>query len=109
MVVPSQALAPSGVRADVAAEVKRINAQRVERAKKALARAEAALTRAGWRVRRVVTTGAPLGDLLATADSARADLVVVGARGAGTVRHLLLGSIAAGAMNQSPVPVLVVR
>ena len=60
MVVPSQALAPSSVRATVAAEVTRINVQRVERAKKALTRAVAALTRAGWRVQRAVTAGAPL-------------------------------------------------
>ncbi len=37
---------------------------------------------------------------------AGADLLVVGARG---VRHLLLGSVADGALNRCPVPVLVVR
>ena len=109
MGVPSQALAPGGVRATVAAEVKRINAERAARAKKDLASAEATLTRAGWRVRTVVTAGAPLRDLLSTVDSAGADLLVVGARGVSGVRHLLLGSVAEGALNRCPVPVLVVR
>ena len=109
MGVPSHALAPRGVGATVAAEVKRVNAQRTARAKKDLARAEATLTRAGWRARTTVTAGAPLHDLLATVDSAGADLLVVGARGASSVRHLLLGSVADGALNRCPVPVLIVR
>ena len=107
--VPSNALAPRGVGATVAAEVRRINAERTARANKDLARAQASLTRAGWRVRTRVTAGAPLRDLLATVDSAGADLLVVGARGGSGVRHLLLGSVADGALNRCPVPVLMVR
>jgi nucleotide-binding universal stress UspA family protein len=107
--VPSHSLAPRGVGATVAAEVRRVNAQRTARAKTDLARAEATLTRAGWRVRTTVTAGAPLHDLLATVDSAGADLLVVGARGASGVRHLLVGSVAEGALNRCPVPVLMVR
>ncbi len=109
MGVPSHSLAPRGVGATVAAEVRRINAERTARAKKDLARAAATLTRAGWRVRTTVTAGAPLHDLLATVDSAGADLLVVGARGASGVRHLLVGSVAEGALNRCPVPVLMVR
>jgi nucleotide-binding universal stress UspA family protein len=107
--VPSQALALGGVRAAVAAEVKRLNVQRVARAKKELARAAATLTPAGWRVRTVVTSGDPLRDLLAAVNSAGADLIVIGARGVSGMRHLLLGSVAEGALNRSPVPILVVR
>ncbi len=107
--VPSHALAPHGVGATVATEVKRINAESTARAKKNLARAEAMLARSGWRVRTTVTAGAPLHDLLATVDSAGAHLLVVGARGASGVRHLLVGSVAEGALNRCPVPVLMVR
>ena len=109
MGVPSHTLAPRGVGATVAAEVRRINAERTARAKKNLARAEATLARAGWRVRTTVSAGAPLHDLLATVDSAGADLLVVGARGASGFRHLLVGSVAEGALNRCPVPVLMVR
>jgi nucleotide-binding universal stress UspA family protein len=93
----------------VAAEVKRLNVQRVARAKKELARAAATLTPAGWRVRTIVTSGDPLRDLLAAVNSAGADLIVIGARGVSGMRHLLLGSVAEGALNRSPVPILVVR
>ena len=109
MGVPSHALASRGIGATVAAEVRRINAERTARATKEMARARATLVRAGWRVRTSVTAGEPLSDLLASADSADADLLVVGARGASGVRHLLLGSVAEGALNRCPVPVLVVR
>ena len=109
MHMPSHALAPRNVGATVTAEVKRINAERTARAEKDLARADATLARAGWRVRTRATTGAPLRDLLDTVDSADAELLVVGARGASGVRYLLLGSVAEGALNRCPVPVLVVR
>ena len=109
MHLPSHAMAPRGVGATVAAEVTRINAERTARAKKDLARADATLARAGWRVSTCATTGAPLRDLLDTVDSADAELLVVGARGVTGLRQLLLGSVAEGALNRCPVPVLVVR
>jgi len=56
-----------------------------------------------------VTTGEPLNDLLGAVKAARAHLLVVGAKGTSRVRHSLLGSVAEGALNSSPVPVLVAR
>jgi nucleotide-binding universal stress UspA family protein len=109
MHVPSHALAPAATRAAVAAEVTRINNERRARARKDLASASKTLTAAGWKVSTVVTEGAPLRDVLATVASTRADLLVVGARGVTGVRHLLLGSVAEGALNRSHVPVFVVR
>ena len=109
MALPAHALAPSAIRATVGSEVRRLNAERVAAARKALGRVAVELTRRGWRVRLVVTTGAPLRDLLATVTTTHADVVVVGARGVGSLRHLLLGSVADGVLNRCPVPVLVVR
>jgi nucleotide-binding universal stress UspA family protein len=109
MHVPSQALVPPDTRAAVSAEVARINKERLAGAHQALDRAARTLTRAGWKVDRVITTGAPLRDLLATVAKKRADLVVVGAKGVTGVRQLLLGSVAEGALNRSPVAVLIVR
>lgn len=107
MDVPSHALVPGG-RA-VAREVKRTNTRRAKAAAKELNRAAGQLQRAGWRTRTLVTSGEPLRDLLGTLASTRAQLLVVGARGTSGVRHLLLGSVAEGALNRSPVPVLIAR
>lgn len=109
MGVPSHALIGGGVRTAVAAEVRRINAERVAQAKHALAVAAETLRYAGWRVRTVVAAGAPLRGLLEAADAANADLLVLGARGVNGVQRLLLGSVAEGALGRCRVPVVVVR
>ena len=56
-----------------------------------------------------VSTEAPLRAVLATVEEMKSDVVVVGARGCGGVRRLLLGSVAEGVFNDCRVPVLVVR
>ena len=67
------------------------------------------LKRGGWKTRAVITNGEPLRDLIRAVSTARAQLLVVGARGTNGLRRLLLGSVAEGSLNRSPVPVLVVR
>ena len=109
MHAPTQGLAPAATRGIVATEVKRINQGRRAAARKDLSRAVKTLSSAGWKVDQAVTDGAPLRDLLATVSNVGADLLVVGAKGVTGLRHLLLGSVAEGALNRSPVPVLVVR
>jgi len=109
MHTPAQGLAPAATRAMVAAEVTRVNEGRRAAARKDLSQASKTLSSAGWKVDQVITDGAPLRDLLATVSNVGADLLVVGARGATGLRHLLLGSVAEGALNRSRVPVLVVR
>jgi len=109
MHTPTHGLAPVGARATVTAEVTKINEGRRTAARKQLSRAAKTLSHAGWSVDQVVTDGAPLRDLLATVSTVGADLLIVGATGVTGLRHLLLGSVAEGALNQSPVPVLVVR
>ena len=86
-----------------------MNLERITAARKELDRAAAQLKPRGWRVRVVMTTGAPLRGLLAAVATAQAHAVVVGARGVSGVRQLLLGSVAEGVLNRCPVPVLVVR
>jgi nucleotide-binding universal stress UspA family protein len=78
-------------------------------ATKALNRAAAELRRTGWRSRTMLLHGEPLRDLLGAVAASRAQLLVVGARGTSDVRHLLLGSVADGALNQSRVAVLIAR
>jgi nucleotide-binding universal stress UspA family protein len=106
MRVPRHGLVRAG---GVSREVKRINANRAKSAQRELNRAAAQLKRAGWRTQTVLTTGEPLNDLLETVRNSRAQLLVVGARGSRGLRQLLLGSVAEGALNRSPVPVLIAR
>jgi len=47
--------------------------------------------------------------LLATVKQTHGDVLVIGARGVSGLERLLLGSVAEGALNHCPVPVLVVR
>jgi nucleotide-binding universal stress UspA family protein len=95
--------------ATIAREVRRQNTIRTRAAMKRLNRAAAELKRAGWQTRTMLVHGEPLRDLLGAVAASRAQLLVVGARGTSGVRYLLLGSVAEGALNQSPVAVLVAR
>lgn len=56
-----------------------------------------------------VEQGYPADVILANATEARADLIVVGSRGRGPVRRLVLGSISEDVVHRSHVPVLVMR
>lgn len=107
MAVPSRGLVPGA--GTIAREVKRANARRGRAAMRELTRAAAQLQRGGWHTRKVLTSGEPLRDLLGTVASTRSQLLVIGARGTGGVRRLLLGSVAEGVLNRSPVPVLIAR
>ncbi len=105
--LPSAGLMPSRVRGVLAREVRAVNAQRVAGARRQLRAAATRLTRAGWRTRSMVRTGAPLREVL---DLARhADVLVLGARGVSGVERALLGSVAEGALSHARLPVLVVR
>jgi nucleotide-binding universal stress UspA family protein len=105
----SRAPTVAGVRASVSRGLKRINTARAKAAMRALNGAAHELNRGGWRTRTRLRTGEPLRELMETVKTARAELLVVGARGTGGVRYLLLGSVAEGVLNRSPVPVLLAR
>lgn len=63
---------------------------------------------AGVKVTSHLESGEPASTILRVAETAGADLVVVGTHGRTGVRHLLLGSIAEKLVRLSPVPVLTV-
>ena len=93
----------------IAREVKRQNTSLSRTATKDLNRAATELRRLGWHPRTALVHGEPLRELLGAVRASRAQLLVVGAKGAGGLRYVLLGSVAEGALNQSPVAVLVAR
>lgn len=107
--VPSAPLLAPSMRGRLAREAAALHGARVEIARRQIRVAAARLARAGWRARGDVRIGLPVAELLAAARSIRADLVVLGARGAGAITRLLLGSVAESVLRQSPVPVLIVK
>jgi nucleotide-binding universal stress UspA family protein len=86
-----------------------VRAAEMRAAQRDVDRAVTQLERSRWRARGEVRTGVPMAELLAAMKRARADLLVVGARGVGRVERVLLGSVAGAMTKVSPIPVLVVR
>lgn len=106
---PSNPLLPPDIRKTAASGVAGINRRRMAEARNNLQQLAKAPRAAGWRVDILITKTAPLVALLSAVSQARADLLMVGATGASQLRRLLLGSVAQGALDRSPIPVLIVR
>lgn len=87
----------------------RFSASERDFAEKMLTEAKARHTRPGVAVESIVSQGDAAGQLAARALEADIDLVVVGHRGRGAVKRMLLGSVADRLVQISPKPVLVVR
>ena len=108
-IVPTAGRLPSWLRTIVLSELAATNAALVREARRDVDAAASRLRRGGWTVRAEVRTGTPLAGLLEMVDRTNADLLVVGARAARGLKRTLLGSVAAGVLDRSAVPVLVVR
>jgi nucleotide-binding universal stress UspA family protein len=54
-------------------------------------------------------SGVTVDEIIAVADAKKADLIVVGSRGRGTVASAVLGSVSKGVLNHAKRPVLIVR
>ncbi len=106
---PSTPFLPEALRRVVVSEVAAVHAEQLGAGRKWLAEAAATLKRSGWKVRTELRQGRPVAEILAIAGETRANLIVVGARGVGGVERILLGSVAEGILDRSPVSVLVVR
>jgi nucleotide-binding universal stress UspA family protein len=107
--MPPHALLPADFRGNVAAEVARTNRRRVTAARAQLDSAAERLRAVGWMTHTRITALDPLRSLLAAVTDTDASLLVVGATGVTGLERFLLGSVAEGSLDRSPVPVLIVR
>ena len=78
-------------------------------AKRTVGGARARLERPDVTVQSAVLRGRPATAIIDRARDMRADLIVVGSRGHGTIESMLLGSVSAEVIDQAPAPVLVAR
>ena len=106
---PSVGRLPSSTRAHIHREVEAINKERYQQGQATVAAGVARLERSGWKAKSEVRTGAPLASLLKAVAEHRTDVLVLGARATSGLERALLGSVANGALNRSPVPVLLVH
>ena len=74
-----------------------------------LADAAAVLGETGRPVEQLVSEGDPAREIVRIAEDRDVDLVVVGARGLGTLERLLLGSVSEAVLHHAARPVLIVR
>ncbi len=100
MVQPSEVPAGGPVAAWVTAEL--------EDSRQRVAAACREVTAAGVDVEVLAAAGRPITEILASAASPPADLVVIGTHGTSGFQHLVLGSVAEKVLRQAPCPVLTV-
>lgn len=63
----------------------------------------------GTKITTMVKRGRPVNVIVDTAKMERVDLIVMGSRGLGGFKELLLGSVSHGVISHADVPVLVVK
>lgn len=67
------------------------------------------LTKAGFTAESVFEIGNPAEEIIEVASKEKADLIVMGAKGLGTIDRVLLGSVSMQVLQYANCPVLVVR
>jgi nucleotide-binding universal stress UspA family protein len=87
----------------------RYQAERREDAERRLTVLVGQARRLGVRARGLIVDGTPQREILGTARSTRADLIVMGLRPRNGLRRALFGSVAAHVVRTAGCPVLVVR
>ncbi len=90
-------------------ELDRVYEAQAAWADRELAARAAEAAAAGIPTRTMVLRGAPAPAVVRAAEENRATLIVMGTRGRGGVRRLLLGSVAERVVRTAPCPVLTVR
>ena len=101
--------APKMIRAQLKGMIAQLERERRAEVEKVLDRAARELEVKVTRLTRSMPTGHPAREIVAAAASFDADLVVVGARGLGGMKRLLLGSVSERVLHDARCPVLIVK
>lgn len=104
---PSIGRLPASIRTRILGELATMNEEKRRQGQTLVDAGVARLQRAGWKAEGEIRPGAPLASLLKAVAEHRGDVLVVGARAVSGLERALLGSVAAGALNNSPVVLLV--
>lgn len=107
--VPYPRSAPTMIRAQVKAMIAQLERERRASVEKVLERAARELKARVTRVTRSMPIGQPAREIVAAAARLDAALVVVGARGLGGMKRLLLGSVSEQVLREARCPVLIVK
>jgi nucleotide-binding universal stress UspA family protein len=91
------------------AAVEELVAERRAAIADALARVEVEMNGRVLAIERSIAVGLPAEQIIAAARQDKADLVVIGARGLGAIKRLLLGSVSERVLHRADCPVLVVK
>jgi nucleotide-binding universal stress UspA family protein len=103
------ATSPGIVRRRLAAAVRTLHAERQAEMERVLARAAADVQGSVAVAGSATPVGVPADHIIRAARAGGADLVVVGARGLGGVKRVLLGSVSEKVVRYAPAAVLVVK
>jgi len=101
--------APAAAAGLLRAAIEDVVAERTAALEGALARAAAAFGDRAPRVARRLVVGHPTEEIARAAETYGADLLVLGARGLGTLKRLLLGSVSDAILRSAQRAVLIVR
>ena len=107
VIAPAVGRFPAAMRAHILGEVAAMNEEKRRQGQAMVDAGVARLQRAGWKAEGEVRVGAPLASLLKAVAEHRGDVLVLGARAISGLERALLGSVAGGALNNSPVVLLV--
>ena len=103
------AVAPLPVFAADVASMPQLKSAVIDRAREVVDEARIGLTERGFAIETDVAVGDPRMEIVRQAEEWKAELVVVGARGLGMVKRLLLGSISDAVARHAPCSVLIVK
>lgn len=110
LIVPeSTTLTPSGAPVVTSAEISKILEASRDTGRRILQDGAQKARSYGVSVRTQLKEGSNVQEIVKTAKDGEFDLIVIGVKGVGKIRELLLGSVSLGVVKHAPCPVLVVK